>query len=373
MLKLDVLADTLAGLRPVRAQQRRCLPAVSPQSPCSACQSICPEGAIALTPGPIMAECSGCGLCTAVCPSDALTLDSQSDHELLQQISTVTRRSRAVSVGCRPDASVQVGCPGRMPAELLLAAVATGAERVEVVCPDSSCLTCRYAAGQSLAAQAVRTATDILTALGRSETVTLVDRPTPPTQVRANRAVHEPLHQDRRDFLLAAFGLLRQSVPTVIPGSRPATPDQPDATARSPRRDLLLWACECLKPPEHSSVRWPGSRPHLATFCSQCGVCQQLCPGRVLSLGDTGLALLPRRCMGCGLCVKVCPAGALAMEPGGELADLLQTAPVPLGRSETLTCHHCGEAFAATVPTDPTAPTCLTCHIRNSRGEDWLT
>lgn len=384
MVKLDVLADRLAGLRSVQVQRRRCLAALSPHSRCTACASICPEGAIRLTPAPVVAECGGCGLCAAVCPGDALTLDDPSDHQLLRLMAAAARRSAVVSVGCEIGAQVRVACPGRVPTELLLAAVAAGAERVELVCPEERCGACRYGAGGKLAVHAVQTAAAILAALGRAETVALVERP---SQARpresepdtgTQRGVHQPVHQDRRDFLLAAFGLLRQSLPTAMQGARPTPPDDHDPAARSPRRDLLLWACETLDPAQ-TEAPWPGQRPALSeTPCAGCGVCVRLCPGQALALDPTGstaltaLAHLPRRCMHCGLCATVCPAGALSMAPGGALADLLSETPTPLGHPTTLTCSRCGGTFSATVSATPTAPACLPCHIRGSRGEDWL-
>ncbi|MDF2631064.1 MAG: hypothetical protein K0R39_4895 [Symbiobacteriaceae bacterium] len=378
MVKLDVLADALAGLRPVQVQPRRCLSALSPHAHCTACAAVCPEGAIRLSPAPVIAECSGCGLCAAVCPGDGLTLDDPSDHQLLRQVSQAAQRSATVSVGCAPGASVRVECPGRVPAELLLAAVAAGAQRVELVCPEQLCRACRYGAGRGLALHAAETAGAVLTALGRPETVAVVERPAQGGAPAGGggpggRPGHQPIHQDRREFLLAAFGLLRQSLPAPMQGARPAPPEGQDPAARSPRRDLLLWACETLDPggAGHGPAPWPGGRPVLQAPCTHCGVCVRLCPGQALSLG-TVLSHLPRRCMHCGLCAQVCPAGALQMAPGGALADLLPDRPAPLGQAALLTCSRCGEVYPATAATPPTTSTCLPCHMRGSRGEDWL-
>jgi ferredoxin len=376
MVKLDQLADALAGLRSVQVQRRRCLAALSPRSGCRQCEEICPEGAVRCTPVPVIGACTGCGLCAAVCPGDALTLDDPSDHQLLQQAAAAARRSATVSVGCGPGAQVRVVCPGRVPPELLLAAVAAGADRVELVCPQQRCGTCQYSAGRELAVRSVQTVAAVLASLGRPEAVAVVDQPSrAPARDPDPRTVQAPVHQDRRDFLLAAFGLLRQSVPAYITGARPTPPLDHDAAARSPRRDLLLWACDTLHPAQAAAAApWPGGRPALdGEPCTQCGVCVRLCPGRALGLGETGLTHLPRRCMHCGLCATVCPAGALVMAPDGALTDLLSESPAPLGHAATLTCVRCGDPFAATVSAAPAAPTCLPCHIRGSRGEEWLT
>lgn len=371
MVKLDRLADALSGLRPVQVQRRRCLASLSPHAVCTACRDICPEDAIALAPAPKLSDCSGCGLCAAVCPGDALTLDDPSDHQLLQQLTVMARRHSTVSLSCQ-GAGVKVTCPGRVSAELILAAVAAGAQRVELVCPEASCSTCRYRAGRPLAQGAAACAAAVLAALGRPETVAIAEIPSP-QQAKASQGAL-PIHQDRRDFLLAAFGLLRRSAPAIIPGAGPASapPADADAAARSPRRDLLLWACETLKPDRATPVNWPGRRPTLATPCHHCAICVRLCPGQALSLTDQGLSHLPRRCMNCGLCATVCPAGAVQMGAQGPLHDLTATAPAPLGEARTLTCPECSGTFAATAAAGTSDTPCLPCHVRGSNGKDWL-
>lgn len=46
--------------------------------------------------------------------------------------------------------------------------------------------------------------------------------------------------------------------------------------------------------------------------CTRCGICTDICPTRVLSLGEHGpAAIVPEACIACGHCVSICPQGAI--------------------------------------------------------------
>lgn len=48
------------------------------------------------------------------------------------------------------------------------------------------------------------------------------------------------------------------------------------------------------------------------TRCVKCGICMEVCPTYVLSMGENGpVADNPQVCIACGQCVAVCPHGAL--------------------------------------------------------------
>lgn len=57
----------------------------------------------------------------------------------------------------------------------------------------------------------------------------------------------------------------------------------------------------------------------LPEYCKSCGLCVQICPKKVLKIGNkvnakgywAVIAAQPEKCVGCSLCATVCPDVAL--------------------------------------------------------------
>jgi len=381
-VKLDVLAEALAGLKPVRVRASRCLPGLTPKAHCDACLTVCPERAIALTPAPVLADCSACGLCAAACPTDAFVLDGPSDQHLLSQVSAAAGRFAVVAIACgRAKAAgghvVRVTCLGRLSPEFLVAAAACGPQRIDLVRPAGACRTCTLATGGALAESAVERVSPAL-ALAEVRFTSQVA----PAEARVGPGRGPvPLHQDRRSFLLAAFGLLRETAPARMAGLGPTVPEAPtalpvpaarwaaDPTVRSPRRAMLQWALQTAA--ADPMLPWPAGRVRLKDVCQLCGVCGALCPDKAIAVvaGEDGdrLEHAPGRCLSCGLCAAVCPSGALELGDSGSLGDLADVRTRPLGEQASLGCTECGDAFPASVPAPGAAgPRCLPCLLRRS-------
>lgn len=62
-------------------------------------------------------------------------------------------------------------------------------------------------------------------------------------------------------------------------------------------------------------------------YCTECGICQDVCPEQAIKKLNGYLILDPETCTGCGSCVDACPEEALFTHP-----DL----------SYPLKCTHCG-------------------------------
>lgn len=383
VVKLDVLAEVLAGLKPVRVRAYRCLTKLTPKAQCDACRTVCPEGAITLTLAPVLADCSACGLCAAACPSDVFTLDGPSDQELLQQVAAAARRVETVAIACgRVPATgphvVRVVCLGRLTPEFLLAAVACGPGSIDLVRPRGGCGSCDFSAGAEMVETAVARVLPLVGRLGFAAQVAPAA-----SRTGAVRLAATPLHQDRRSFLLGAFGLLRETAPVRMAGLGPTGPEEPtalpvpaarwtaDPVARSPRRAMLQWALQTAA--VDSALPWATGRVRLKGPCHHCGVCGALCPDKAIAVvagsGGEQLEHAPGRCLSCGLCVAVCPSGALEIGDPGPLSDLAHATAKPLGDAATLRCAECGADFPATVPVTSVVPHCLPCLLKRSAKE----
>ncbi len=53
-----------------------------------------------------------------------------------------------------------------------------------------------------------------------------------------------------------------------------------------------------------------------ADWCKKCGVCQALCPKKVLGSDELGrvLVLAPDQCIACRICERICPDFAISVE-----------------------------------------------------------
>jgi ferredoxin len=377
MVTLDRLADGLAALRPVQIDPHRCLPHRSHRATCNACAAICPEGAIDLA-NPSVNDCSACGLCARVCTADAILVENPSSQELLQRFTELARRTAVLQLTCRfgPKAALSVGCLGRLEPELLLAAAACGFAAVELVVDPAACRTCRYSAGAALWEETVTTVRAVLAHLRYPCRIGLV---APSNAGRAGHrqpaapwhppAVEAPLYEDRRAFLLTAFGLLRAMLPFA-----PAEPAaQPPSPQPSRRREILRWAAAHLPGAAQSQMPWGAAGVRLEAPCHRCGVCEQLCPNGAIRLAEAGLTLDPTRCHACGLCTRVCPTQALRLGEPRTLAAVTGGPPETLGSPGHMRCSQCGEEVSVNLP--PGLPPgerslCLACAIRRQEVID---
>lgn len=368
MVALDRWADAMAGWRQVRIDAARCLPQVSPRSRCDACAAVCPEGAITLGASPTIRECSACGLCAASCRADAIVMDNPSDEQLVQRFAALGRKLSRLSLTCGqgPAAAERAGCLGRLTPELLLAGAACGFKQIDLVA--GPCARCQSAGGHSRGEEAASAAQTILQALNHPCQIRLMEardwQPETGKQPGTGVPVQAPVYEERRAFLLSAFGLLRDLLPLAPERTAPTERLLP---GMSRRREILRWALAQLQADETNAAPWGEAGIRLTGRCLHCSICQRLCPNGAIAVADgTGLQLNPGLCHTCGLCTQVCPVGALSLGAPYSVGSVAAGDTTPLGAMAEFHCASCGQPVTATGEGEPH---CLACTLRPKHPE----
>ncbi len=146
---------------------------------CLTCQRVCPFEAAYVTKGRAdfeLEKCQACGLCAADCPADAISM-RRFDMELLLVKMNKALKKKGSSVlvfNCAylpigeelsDVTSVEVLCPGRLDANLLLRGFELGADGILLsLCPDDQC---RFIKGAERLKRRVSYAQKLLEEIGR--------------------------------------------------------------------------------------------------------------------------------------------------------------------------------------------------------------
>lgn len=103
---------------------------------------------------------------------------------------------------------------------------------------------------------------------------------------------------------------------------------RPDGTDRAGLRAFAASILEKLASGSYSNLRIPGNRPYrdrlpasttprTTDACTQCGLCQRLCPTDAICLADT-VVTDASKCILCRACTAHCPVGARIVAPEAE-------------------------------------------------------
>lgn len=321
-----------------------CVRSLSLKAGCEACQSACPEGAIALngvrdTVVVHLKQCTDCGLCAAACPTDAFDAPfdvaafvAASGPELrcgeggLPCIGALSTEDLIVLACRHRELQVHDGpCDSRDPGHLL------AHQRVQEVL--------RFIEDSSVRSRVQWVADEQLGA-PRPAPPSTTSPPPAPERVSSGRRrligmFVPPLNETKSAELVHPDRLDRtrmQQVPRRRRRMLAALP--PSIEARSPSR-------------AQEQVSFYSTKQLSAEACTACSVCVAVCP--------TGALQAPRslreirfdtsRCTKCGLCHDVCDPDAITLAPETSLADLLDFGPRMLSRLAVASCAECGVRF----------------------------
>ena len=336
-------------------QKARCFHGRSRARDCRRCVEVCPAGAVRSVDGAISIDhylCQGCGGCALVCPAEAITMTQLSRDEMLVRLQSLLQARRedaqsppalVISDGRTSEHTLsgrnemddvntvilEVDHIAFVGADMLLAALAFGAENILVACGPETPRSITTAVERE-----VDTASAIVRGLGMPEgTIKFVAASS--QNIAIGGALGMPFH------------------PKPQPGRVPLKP----ATFPSghDRRALIRLASRCLY--DRSEVSGPRlNLPHGSPFgavtaagdCTLCMACTGACPSGALSTNGDLPQLVFREslCHQCGICEEICPEKALRLEPGLSCDLVAVEGPVVLRQAEPFRCVECGVPFA---------------------------
>lgn len=302
-----------------------CLSAQRPGTPCTACATACPGGAIRIAGRDLRlaeAACSGCGLCAPSCPTGAIAVAGFPPAAAYD-----CDRVRKPAPG-----ATRVPCLGGLSPETLRAALARG----EVALIDRGwCASCDLGRGHAAPwGRAVASVNAEMQALNLSQRVRVHPEPTQAWRARPAPApaTNDPARRGLFDRL-----------------ARAATPDAPrdplaalPGKARTPGPDrraaqLAVLAGDTPLPRAlFPALEATGQRTDLDALA-------RLCPTRALACSETvdtrALVFDATACIGCGACTD---SGALRVPPAPEGTH---TGPETLATEPRATCPRCRMRF----------------------------
>ena len=353
-LRLDQLVDVLTHLesRDIGVHPQQCSRIRHKRSSCTLCADHCPAQAITweemLQVDPD--QCTGCGICAAVCPTGALETQAPTNLELLVLIQELVKQGSTIAFACSRylearsvarDGTIHVKCLGQLDESILLAAISLGARTVWLI--DGACQACPYAAGRTIAAQAVHRTTALLQAWNLAQHIffgpdlpdgpSTAMRPSPRGDVLSRRTFFSLL---ARKTTGAAATVAAVAVDSIL-GSQDRENQRPqkgELPVHLPaKRRLLLAAVKRLEKPLVADFEADGglwARFGFNQSCTGCQMCAFFCPTGALSKierdGKAGVLFRTAYCTHCRLCQDICYKEAVILSPGVDLSQVLDEA-----------------------------------------------
>jgi formate hydrogenlyase subunit 6/NADH:ubiquinone oxidoreductase subunit I len=238
-------------------------------------------------------------------------------------------------------------CLGRLTENLVVSALADGANRVEVRLPE--CEGCPVARGMAGFGPTIELARALSRLVGRPDALAVVDR-FEGAVIGAPALPPEPAYS-RRDFFRS---LKRQAAVTVVdalPAQPPApTPVSGWGIAEDNRRAHLLDLLarfEATVPTPVSAQDLPFATLEVGDNCVGCNVCEALCPTGALRREETeesfALHFEPSKCVNCRVCAAACYTRAIRLQPAVELKSVLAGGAAEVIRFAKRRCEMCGQ------------------------------
>lgn len=346
---------------------------------CTACDDVCPAGAITLSPDSVDVDgvlCTGCNNCLPRCPAGALRSTGFIPERLLQALIAGLPTHLHCRASEEEGGGMVIPCFGVLDARLLAAVRGEGVSELRLHGLEH-CEGCRYGDARehidSLVSQLDRW-------LGTDAPSLDLHPETAEERHDGQRDYQDQPHMDRRTFL--RFGGARsvsKAAEWLVPGmlleeeDEEALPffqtnDYPQRAAAY--QQALVTRVDQV--PWHNEGTLPFTMRRVNEHCSACLCCGERCPTGALKGSETPrtrtLSFDPAACTDCKLCERICPEHAMIQEPLRDIAAL-DAGPQTLLFSRQQSCRQCGTAF---LPSAAESDTCPVCSNEQALDEAWL-
>ena len=349
------------------------------QNECQVCVDICPEQAITLEVGPVIADCcSQCGLCVNACPTEVFQSNVDMDQYIIDQMRQVYNKqtnptnSNKISFSCQQacaednEFSIKVNCLGNLNENLVLNAALLGF--AEMNCYTGNCQQCQYQQGEALFDIAVELADNLMTGLKiKKPSVKKVTQPKGSVndETLSRRAFFSKIGQHVKQRTASADYVKQNPIETLL---NQITSSGVVDKHPSPKRQLLrnLVKQQLNKQQEEEiteqTLAWKKMWVEQEK-CVACAICVNVCPTGALvkEIKDDALYryFSSTACTNCGLCNEACPHNIIHFTDAYMVRDITDDVPYLVARIPLNACLFCGE----TIPVSE-GEICTTCQKR---------
>ncbi len=320
MSLVDRLADRLKNSEPLVLEviSRRCLRTRFHGSSCDRCAQECPVEAIRLEVGKIILDpkrCVGCLACTAVCPAEALIgCDSR-----LAAAAAKVAAGKAVSLCCektiRTGDEIVLPCLGALSDEHLMAFAVRS--KVGVHLYLAGCSDCRASSVPLILTHRLQALNHKVGDNGLTAIIRLI------TNKEEAEAGHPTGASSRRSFFRAFWDIsVHSATETMTTLQAESNPREKPTHKHQPGRLTLLRQALAETGEENARLALLSLFYSLAVGndCNFCGACAGMCPTGALKNSREEMRKQLQfdwaRCSGCGLCQQFCRKKALTLSAG---------------------------------------------------------
>jgi ferredoxin len=333
------------------------------RSTCKNCVDVCPDNAITLLPGPsINDNCSNCGLCQNVCPTEVFQSDVNRDQLLLKQVESLLGKDQTsgakngLFIHCsqakkQNKNSLAINCLGNINENYFLDAALSGLAEMNLT--KGHCSQCHLRNGEALLTNSITTYQEIVENIGLKKLALSLNEAQKDSIKDAPLTRRELFSKIAHRETVGATSVLSEQADGEIANT---PPEMKDGTRPSPKREILR---NLIKENGRSNTNkninqqaLPGKKMIVdEANCVACAICVNVCPtGALTKIFENNQVvrhLDSSLCTNCDLCQEACPERVISFEETYAAIDHMNEQSYVVARIDMASCAICGETIPA--------------------------